>query len=132
MVKYWGIGSKIPKRGFRVIMVSTLALTASAMANTPLDGFDTFLEGAREDWGVPGVAVAVVKDDKVVYLGGHGVRRVSEPGKVNENTVFQLASVSKTFTAASLGALVDEGKLGWDDPVVSHLPGFVLYDPYAT
>ena len=132
MVKYWSIGNKILKRRFRVITVSTLALTASALANTPLDGFDTFLEGAREDWSVPGVAVAVVKDDEVVYIGGHGVRHVGEPGKVDENTIFQLASVSKTFTAASLGALVDEGKLGWDDAVVSHLPGFELYDPYAT
>ena len=119
-------------RGFRVFVVSALALTASALANAPLDGFDTFLEGARKAWGVPGVAVAVVKDDEVVYLGGHGVRRVGEPGKVDENTIFQLASVSKTFTAASLGALVDEGKLGWDDTVVSHLPDFALYDPYAT
>jgi CubicO group peptidase (beta-lactamase class C family) len=132
VVKYWGIGSKILKRGFRVIAVSTLALAASTLANTPLDGFDTFLEGAREDWGVPGVAVAVAKDDKVVFLKGYGVRRVGEPGEVNENTVFQLASVSKTFTAASLGALVDEGKLGWDDPVVSHLPSFALNDPYTT
>jgi CubicO group peptidase (beta-lactamase class C family) len=132
MVRHRGVNGAIRKRGFFAFVVVVLAFTTSALANTPLDGFDTFLEGAREDWNVPGVAVAVVKDDEVVYLGGHGVRRVGEPGKVNENTIFQLASVSKTFTAASLGVLVDEGKLGWDDTVVSHLPGFMLQDPYAT
>jgi CubicO group peptidase (beta-lactamase class C family) len=126
------INGAILKRGFLPFVVVVLALTVSALANIPLDGFDTFLEESRKAWGVPGVAVAVVKDDEVVYLGGHGVRRVGEPGKVDQNTIFQLASVSKTFTAASLGVLVDEGKLGWDDTVVSHLPSFELYDPYAT
>lgn len=132
MVRRRGVNGAIRKRGFHAFVMFALALTTSALANAPLDGFDTFLEGAREDWGVPGVAVAVVKDDEVVYLGGHGVRHVGKPGKVDENTIFQLASVSKTFTAASLGVLVDEGKLGWDDTVVSHLPSFGLYDPYAT
>jgi CubicO group peptidase (beta-lactamase class C family) len=131
-VKGKGLRNVSLRGGFRVFVCSALALTASALATAPLDGFDTFLEGARKDWSVPGVAVAVVKDDKVVFLKGYGVRRVGEPGKVDENTIFQLASVSKTFTAGSLGALVDDGKLGWDDPVVSHLPGFVLNDPYAT
>jgi CubicO group peptidase (beta-lactamase class C family) len=127
-----GVGGAILKRGFCVFVVTALALTALALANAPLDSFDTYLKTAKGEWGVPGVAVAVVKDDKVVFLKGYGVRRVGEPGEVDENTIFQLASVSKTFTAAALGTLVDEGKLGWDDPVVSHLPGFVLYDPYAT
>ena len=81
---------------------------------------------------MPGVAVAVVKDDRVVFVGGFGVRTQGQPGAVDANTAFQLASVTKTFTAAALGTLVDQDKLGWDDPVINHLPGFAMRDPYAT
>lgn len=94
--------------------------------------FGAFVEQARRDWGVPGVAVAVVKGDQVVFVRGYGVRIQGQSGAVDANTAFQLASVTKTFTAAALGSLVDEGKLGWDDPVINHLPGFAMSDPYAT
>ena len=81
---------------------------------------------------VPGIAIAVVKDGKVIAARGFGVRKLGEPAKVDGQTLFEIASNSKAFTAAALAMLVDEGKLKWDDPVVKHLPDFQMYDPYVT
>lgn len=81
---------------------------------------------------VPGIAIAVVKDGKVVAARGFGVRKLGEPAKVDGKTLFEIASNSKAFTAAGLAMLVDEGKLAWDDPVTKHLPDFQMYDPYVT
>lgn len=102
-----------------------------AMA-APLDGLDRFVEQARKDHAVPGVALAVVHEDKVVALRGYGVRKFGTKEAVDENTLFMIASCTKSFTAALVATLVDEEKLDWDDPVIEHLPEFVLYDPYAT
>ncbi|GAB3885382.1 serine hydrolase [Spirosoma agri] len=86
------------------------------------------------DWKVPGLTVTVVKDGRVVFKKGYGVREVgtapSEP--VNTQTLFAMASTTKAMTAACLGMLVDEGKLNWDDPVTEYLPDFQLYDPAVT
>ena len=93
---------------------------------------DQFVRAALETYGVPGAAVAVVLDDQVVLARGYGVRRLGEPGPVDEHTIFELGSNSKVFTAAALGTVVDQGILGWDDVVVDHLPEFALFDPYPT
>ena len=98
----------------------------------PLQGLDAAVEQALQDWQMPGLALAIVKDDAVVLSKGYGVRERGQPTPVDERTVFAIGSVTKAFTAAALGMLVDEGKLGWDDPVTAHLPGFQLYDPYVT
>jgi CubicO group peptidase (beta-lactamase class C family) len=84
------------------------------------------------DWHAPGVAIAVVKDDKVILIRGYGVREIGKPEPVDEHTVFDIASCSKAFTVAALAILVDEGKVRWTDPVTKHLPGFQLSDPYVT
>jgi CubicO group peptidase (beta-lactamase class C family) len=81
---------------------------------------------------VPGIAIAVVKDGKVVATQGFGVRKLGAPDKVDGKTLFEIASNSKAFTAAALAMLVDEGKLAWDDPVTKHLPDFQMYDAYVT
>ena len=81
---------------------------------------------------VPGIAIAVVKDGKVVVAQGFGVRKLGEPARVDGQTIFEIASNSKAFTAAALGMLVDQGKLEWDDPVIKHLPDFRMYDAYVT
>ncbi len=98
----------------------------------PLQGLDAAVEQARRDWEVPGLALAIVKDDAVVLAKGYGVRALGQPTPVDARTVFAVGSVTKAFTAAALGMLVDEGKIGWDDPVTEHLPDFQLYDPYVT
>ncbi len=78
------------------------------------------------------MSIGVVKDGKLVFAKGYGKRNLDKTELVDENTVFQLASLSKAFTAAGIGILVDEGKLKWEDKVVDHLPEFKLYDPYVT
>jgi CubicO group peptidase (beta-lactamase class C family) len=70
---------------------------------------------------VPGFAIAIVKDDAVIFAKGYGVRKLGETTPVDEHTLFAIASNTKAFTAAALAALVDEGKLKWDDPVTKYL-----------
>lgn len=100
--------------------------------NGPLKGFDKYVEAALRDWDVPGIAIAVVKNDSVIFARGFGVRTVGTNEPVDENTIFAIASTTKAFTSAMLGTLVDEKKLKWDDRVTDVYPGFKLSDPYAT
>lgn len=85
-----------------------------------------------DETGVPGMAIAVVHGDEVVYAKGFGVRAVGTDDVVDENTVFQLASVSKPLGATAIAGAVGDGTASWDDRVVDHLPGFELADPYVT
>jgi CubicO group peptidase (beta-lactamase class C family) len=94
--------------------------------------FDEYVNNAMKTWQVPGVAIAVVKDDQIVMAKGYGVRELGKPAPVDEKTLFAIGSSSKAFTAALIAMLVDEGKLKWEDPATKYLPGFQLYDPYAT
>lgn len=79
-----------------------------------------------------GMAIAIVKDDKVVMAKGYGVRELGKPSAVDENTLFAIASNSKAFTTAALAILVDEKKLAWDDKVSKYLPTFQMSDPWMT
>ncbi len=97
-----------------------------------LKEIDAYAEKTRQDWNVPGIAVAIVKDDKVIFAKGYGVRELGKTEKVDENTLFAIASNSKAFTTASLAILIDEKKLSWDDKVIKYLPEFELYNPYVT
>lgn len=92
---------------------------------------DVAVEEAMRAWGVPGLAVGIVWDDRVVYLKGFGVREVGKPEPVTPETVFPIASCTKAFTSAALAVLVDDGRLSWDDPVRKHVPYFRLADPLA-
>src|SRR5690606_124101 len=97
-----------------------------------LKTLDAFIEKARLDYAVPGVSVAVVKDDKTVYVKGFGVSKVGSESKIDGDTIFQLASVTKTFAAASVAVMVDRGKIGFDVQLINILPDFALKDPYPT
>jgi len=99
---------------------------------SPLQELDAYIEKAMQEWEVPGLAIAIVKDDQLVLAKGYGVREIGKGTPIDENTVFAIASNSKAFTAASLAMLVDEGKVNWDDPVTKYLVGFQLFDPYVT
>jgi len=103
---------------------------------TPLDAkvkeFEAYILKAQKEWEVPGMAVAVVKDGKVILSKGFGVRELGTTDAVDGKTIFQCASTTKAMTATCMGILVDEGKVRWDDPVVQHLPDFQLYDPFVT
>src|SRR6185312_4076997 len=76
--------------------------------------------------------VGVVKDGKLIFAKGYGVREAGKPARVDVDTLFQIGSNTKAFTAAALAILVDEGKIHWDDRVIDYLPQFRLYDPYVT
>ena len=118
---------------FRVLFNLFLFCAAPLFAQSPpLAGLDDYVMQTMRDWKVPGMAIAVVKDDKIVLAKGYGVRELGKPEPVDEYSLFAIASNSKAFTAATAGILVDEGKLKWDDKVTDHLPEFQLYDPYVT
>lgn len=89
------------------------------------------IDEALKAWSVPGAAVVVVENDQVVYLRGHGVRRIGEPAHVTPDTIFPIASCSKPFTSTLLAMLVEENRLDWDDHVRRHLNYFRLADPAA-
>ena len=97
-----------------------------------LDWLDSFVERVLDTWQAPGLALAVVKDDSVIFARGYGVKDIRTGEPLDENTLFAVASTSKAFTAAALGMLVDEGRISWDDKVTDHMPEFQLYDPYVT
>jgi CubicO group peptidase (beta-lactamase class C family) len=113
------------------------AVPAWAQAQAPvvearLRGFDAYVAKGVLDWKVPGLAVAVVKDGRVAFAKGYGVRELGRPEPVTTRTLFAVGSTTKAMTAALLAMLADEGKLGLDDPVIRHLPAFVLSDPVLT
>lgn len=89
---------------------------------------DAIVTQALEEFHVPGAAVAVVVDDKVIHCQGYGMRDLENALPVTENTVFPIASNTKAFTSFLIGQLVEEGKLAWDDPVIKYLPQFRLYN----
>jgi len=99
----------------------------------PVDGqlVDEAIKEALSSWRVPGAALAVVKDNQLVYLKGHGVRELGTNKPITADTVFPIASCTKAFTSLAMGMLVDEGKLNWDDLVREHIPTFRLADPLA-
>ncbi len=104
----------------------------NAQQETNNQKLDAMIVQGIKDWKVPGLAAIVVKDGKVVFQKTYGVKNVQTKEPVNENTLFAMASTTKAIVALSLGMLVDEGKLKWDDKVVEHLPCFRLSDPYIT
>lgn len=116
---------------FFLLFIAPLALVAQTV-DARLKEIDEYALRAGQDWRVPGFAMAIVKDDKVIFAKGYGVRKLGEQTPVDEHTLFAIASNTKAFTAAAIAMLVDEGKLRWDDPATKYLPGFQLYDPYVT
>jgi CubicO group peptidase (beta-lactamase class C family) len=113
-------------------LVLTRALWAQSSASAAPPDLDSYAAGAMKTFDVPGIAIAVVKDGKIVVAKGYGVRKHGDPTPVDELTMFGIGSNTKAFTTAALATLVDAGKLSWDDPVYQRLPGFVMYDPYVS
>jgi CubicO group peptidase (beta-lactamase class C family) len=123
----------------RVALITLLALAflvpqpaRAATGDDSVANLDAFITRALKEYQVPGAAIAVVQNGKAVLVKGYGVRDVTKQGAVDENTIFQLASVTKTLTGAAAATVVDEGKLDWDKPIFNYLPEFVGYDPYMT
>ena len=116
-------------------LLALLVLPGLLPAQAPpaeLRHIEAFIQRGMQDWQLPGLSIAVVKDDELVWARGFGTRRLGHDLPVDEHTLFNVASVSKAFTSAALGILVEEGRIRWDDPVVEHLPHFQLYNPFVT
>ncbi|WP_040494067.1 serine hydrolase [Ilumatobacter nonamiensis] len=103
-----------------------------ADVDAAVEELDGFVHDTMSRTGVPGVAVAVVYQDEVVYARGFGVRKTGEPAEVDTSTMFQLASVSKSLASSVVAAQVGSGRIAWDDPVRTHEPNFAVADPYVT
>jgi CubicO group peptidase (beta-lactamase class C family) len=119
------------------MLAATLLSVTAAAAVEPsrsleLDSLRVAIAEVVADWEVPGMAVAVVAADEVVLAEGFGVRETGRPEPVTPDTLFSIGSCTKSFTAAAIGLLVEEERVGWDDPAVRYLRGFAMPDPADT
>jgi CubicO group peptidase (beta-lactamase class C family) len=115
------------------ILVLTLDRTELfSQYNNRLDGFAEFAESVRNEWHVPGLAVGIVKNGKVIFSQGFGLRDLGRELPVTTRTVFPIGSATKPFTAMAIAILVDDGKLNMDKPLHKLMPTFRLYDDYTT
>lgn len=112
-----------------ILFFSGIKLNAQVLTSKQID---SVAELTLRTFDVPGVAVAVIKDGKVIHAKGYGIRSIKNNQKVDENTLFGVASNTKAFTAAALGMLVDEQKITWDTKVIDVIPEFKMYDAYVT
>ncbi len=111
---------------------ATLTKMPVASPSFLLDSLDKYIERGMRDWQIPGLAIAIVKDGKVIFSKGYGVRELGKPDKVDPNTLFIIASNSKLFTGTALAKLDYEKKLSLNDKVTQYIPWFALYDPTST
>jgi CubicO group peptidase (beta-lactamase class C family) len=120
-------------RGLLFLAVFCFLSKLTAQSNEQIvTDLDFYIQKGITDWQTPGLAVAVVKDGKVILSKGYGVRELGKVERVNEQTIFACASTTKAMTALTLAILVDEKKLNWTDKVVQHLPDFKVNDPFIT
>lgn len=104
----------------------------STRAQMAPSAIDSLVNATLTAFDVPGIAVGIIKDGKLIFAKGYGVRSLNNKLAVDENTLFGIASNSKAFTSAALAMLIDEDKLTWDDKVTDYIPGFMMYDPWVT
>lgn len=120
-------------RGLFLALTFTFSATIAAQSDEQIvTNLDFYIQKAIVDWQTPGLAVAVVKDGKIILSKGYGVRELGKVERVDGQTIFGCASTTKAMTALALGILVDEEKLNWTDKVVKHLPDFKVNDPFIS
>ena len=125
---------KIFKTFQKTLHLALLVVTTTLFAQTPqqLHYLDTYFEKSLKEWQIPGMAIAIVNADSIVFSKGYGFANLEKKQPVDGNTLFAVASNSKAFTATAIAKLVEEGKLNWDDKVIDFLPYFRMYDDYVT
>src|SRR4051794_25343702 len=122
-------------RIFLLCAVVIVCFTASAQKSVSpktINDFSAYVAKVMQEWDVPGLAIVVVKDGKVLLKKGYGVRELGKAEPVDTQTLFSCASTTKAMTAMVLGMPVDEGKMNWDDAVNKYVPELRLYEPYVT
>jgi CubicO group peptidase (beta-lactamase class C family) len=114
-----------------VVLLFGFAITSTAQEKPDWSSLDASINSSMKEWKVPGAAVAIVKDQSVVYMKGFGVREMGKSDPVTPDTLFDIGSCTKAFTSAAIAILVDEGKMKWDGKVNEYIPFFHLRDPLA-
>lgn len=121
---------------FQIFYLFCLVQTASLRADPNLEQllkrFETYADEQRKLWEVPGMAIGIVKGNDVLLLKGYGQRGLKDKEPVNDETIFQIGSLSKAFTSALVAIGEDRKLFKWDDKVISHLPAFQLFDLWVT
>ena len=129
-------GLQLGRRSILAGSLSGLMLAArpawGRAAALPDGEIDAIVRSFMATFQAPGVAVAIVRPGQPDFARGYGVRTLGKAGAVDAHTLFGIASNSKAFTAAALAILVDEGKVGWDEPVTRYIPEFRMSDPVVT
>jgi CubicO group peptidase (beta-lactamase class C family) len=115
-----------------ILFLLLLLFHSPVFAQPEIEGIENYIENARKDWGVLGMSVAIVKDGKVISNRGYGVLEQGRDKKIDEHTLFAIASNTKAFISSSIGILHEEGKLDLQDKVQQYLPDFQLYDSYVS
>jgi len=118
----------------KIILLTAFILTNTAFSQSKeqLNHLDAYFQKALTQWNIPGMAIAITKGDSIIFSKGYGYANVKQKTKVNANTLFAIASNSKSFTATALAQLVDAKKIKWTDKVIDYLPYYRLYDDYTT
>ena len=117
---------------FFFTIIGLLLFSNSFSQQIQLDSLDLQIHQLIKDFDIPGLSIGIVRNDSIIFSKGYGNLEIHKERKVDENTIFGIGSISKSFTALTLGILVDEGKINWDDKVKDYLPYFELYSPYVT
>jgi CubicO group peptidase (beta-lactamase class C family) len=115
-----------------IVFILFAVLNLSAQKKIDYNDLESYIEKATQSFETPGIAVGIYKNGEIVLNKGFGFVNTETKQKVDNETIFGIASCTKAFTAACMAILVDEGKLKWSDKVIDHLPDFQLYDPYIT
>lgn len=117
--------SRVCSLALSAVLALLFAGTGIAVAQTePFGGLNDYILKAMKDWETPGLALAIVKNDSVIFMKGYGIKKMGEDAPVMPRTIFAIASTTKAMKAACLGMLVDSAKVKWDDPVTKYLPWF--------
>jgi CubicO group peptidase (beta-lactamase class C family) len=117
--------------GALAIVTIASASPALAQSKEPYPGLDAYITKAVQTWKIPGISVAIVRNDSVLYTKGFGVLSAANSKPVDDQTLFEIGSSSKAFTATLVAMLVTDGKMRWDDHLTNYLPGFKMYDAEA-
>jgi CubicO group peptidase (beta-lactamase class C family) len=120
------------KKTIRFLLIISFVSTLYAQNSPNFEQLEKYIKESMKEYNLPGLAMGIIHKDSVVFAKAYGVKSTETNEPVTLNSLFGIASLSKAFTAAAVGMLVDEGLLKWDDHVIDHLPNFKLFDPYAT
>lgn len=114
------------------LMICLLAAPVASRSTFSAARFDKFVNQELSKWRVPGVAIGIIHNGRIILTRGYGYRNLEQKRPVTSKTLFAIGSSTKAFTTLLLGMLADEGKLDWDTPVKQYLPEFEMHEPYVT